>query len=246
MDEVLKKRLIGAAVLVLAALLISLLLPRPGQAPELEPGQQSVTIDLNAPPPATDAERPPPDLTTVAPLDAAPAEAAETPEATSPPGELAPASAETPPPQAAEPAKPAVPALKLDSRLSTPPTKPEPVKAEAPKPAEKPETARPEPVKPVPAPVTPPPARPATAAKPDKAEKPWYVQIGSFSDIGNARQVLDKLKSAGYAGLISPTETRSGTLYRARVGPYAGRAAAETAREKLGGQGIKGAALVQE
>jgi DedD protein len=74
----------------------------------------------------------------------------------------------------------------------------------------------------------------------------WFVQLGSFGDIANARKVLDRMAAQGHQGLISPVDTAAGTLYRARLGPYGGREAADAARTAAVQLGLTASQLVQE
>ncbi len=111
------------------------------------------------------------------------------------------------------------------------------------------ETAPPPP--PLPAasgPVTeaPPPARPEAAAskpeaKPDNkksenkatAEIRYVVQVGSFADEGRAREARNKIERAGLKNYTQAVETKEGKRIRVRAGPFASKAEAERAAEKL-------------
>jgi DedD protein len=101
------------------------------------------------------------------------------------------------------------------------------------KPAEKEtpkEAAKPIGQKPAPA-----AAAPATSpTKTEPAPKSYEVQVGVFTDMENAKQLQAKLAEHG---IPSHTETKL------QVGPFATRAEAEAAREKLKALGI-GAVVV--
>ena len=51
---------------------------------------------------------------------------------------------------------------------------------------------------------------------------------------------MNKLKKAGYPAYTEPLTTSKGTLWRVRIGPYASRESAATARDKLKGEGYNG------
>ena len=59
MDEALKRRLIGALILIVAVFIISLLLPRPGVI-HTDENNQRVTLDLTGNTPEPVAAAPPP------------------------------------------------------------------------------------------------------------------------------------------------------------------------------------------
>ncbi len=87
--------------------------------------------------------------------------------------------------------------------------------------------AKPEPAKPVAAPVAtvaPPPSPPAAA------EGRFAVHLGIYADRGHADALVAALKKRGFAAYDEATEYQGKSMQRVRVGPYADRAAAETAR----------------
>jgi DedD protein len=175
------------------------------------------------------------------------------------------AAAETPV-QRSQPKAPPV-QLKATETLKLPPPA---TSAAAPKPATPPPTAQPsqKPAVPPAVAAVPAPAAPAAAKAPDKpaavAAKPavtpeppkpaaaptaggrWYVQVGSFSDIANARDAEGKLRSVGLPTVLSPIETSKGTLYRVRVAPLPGEAQAAAARGKAQQLGFAQAIAKQE
>ncbi|HUS24542.1 MAG TPA: SPOR domain-containing protein [Candidatus Binatia bacterium] len=250
-DEVLKRRLIGAAVLLLGAILLAALLPKPGSQ-ELEEGVSVVTVGLDEPPaaeaptPAADAA-PAPQADTEPPANfAAPAE----PAGDSSQPEVDMAQESEGPPQAAAP----VPVTAPEPKAPPPAAAPQaPAQTATPRPTLRMEPAiiaRPEPA--APAPAAPPAAsapKPAPAAPAPKPAAPapsvphWTVQVGSFGDIDNARLVQDKLKAAGIGSILSPAETTKGTLYRVRAGSFASREAANAALARVQGLGYAQAAV---
>lgn len=276
MDEKLKRRLAGAAVLLLIAFIVVSLLPTPQEAARQVDGEV-VTIALrddviNEPGETPrDAAAAPEALP-----ESAPSEIPQAASGRDQAGDIDAASgdddgagdAPAAPPVKPQDAAPAVTPPKIEPAKPAP-AKPLPPVAEVPKPAAKPEAAaKPEPAKPqappptveaAPAPAkpaeapqpadTPKPAAPAVAAPPPASKPPagggsWYVQIGGFADIANARQAQDKAKAAGQGSILAPIDTAKGTLYRVRAGPYASREAAQAAQGALAGKGFPDAKLV--
>lgn len=147
-----------------------------------------------------------------------------------PPATAAAASKPATPPPAVQPsAKPAVPPV-----VAAVPAPAAPAAAKAP---EKPPVVAARPA------VTPEPPKPVAAPT---AGGRWYVQVGSFSDIANARDAEGRLRSAGLPTVLSPIETPKGTLYRVRVAPLSGEAQAAAARGKAQQLGFAQAIAKQE
>jgi len=272
MDEALKRRLIGALILIIAVFIISLLLPRPGVV-HTDENNQRVTLDLtgNTPEPVAAAPTPVPPViaATPTPVDSGAGNNADNantaPEIEEPPlpapTPTAPVVTQSAP--VVEPAKPVVavkpaPAptpektevavvespreLKLEESLKTKPT-PEKPKA---KPVEKaPPKVVAKPAEPVTPKVVPKPA-PTVVAKPataTPAKSRWYVQLGAFNDIDKAHQLLDKLKAKGLKGIISPLDSAKGTLYRARLGAYPTQDQAKQAQASAAKLGYTGSVI---
>lgn len=217
-----RHRLIGATVLVLLGVVGFPLLfdtqPRP------------IAVDIPIEIPDRNKAKPLPAPPQPAARDAAsspvPAETAAAAAASAPRPEekvaAAPAEAARPQPQASQPA-------------SAP-------RAEA-KPEPKPE-AKPEP-------------KPAAAAKPDDAAraqallegKPvvangrFVVQVGAFADASKAREARLKVERAGLKTYTNVAETKDGKRIRVRVGPFATRAEADKAAEKIKGLDLPAAIL---
>lgn len=117
----------------------------------------------------------------------------------------------------------------------------EPIPEERPLVVEKPEPA------PVPPETAEDPEKPAAPPKPEKPlvtkapEKPqpqkdadaWVVQVGSFSQSGNALRLRDKLRDAGFTAFVEKLKTADGTVYRVRIGPELRREAAEAQLKEL-------------
>lgn len=217
MEQGLKERLVGAAVLVaIAVWLIPWVLDGP-DAP-LDAGGSS----LQLPP----AEEPMPMRTQTLRLGAAPE----------------PEVAVAPPPAAAAPPPPAEPVAPVESPPATVAAESSAPDVEEAKPpavaAVAPEPAR--------AAAAPPPAAtpPKPAAAAPAAGGDWIVQLGSFSDEANARRLAQRSGTFGYKADVSSYRSGNKTLYRVRVGPAQSRAAADAAASALKAHGIKDASVV--
>jgi cell division septation protein DedD len=100
--------------------------------------------------------------------------------------------------------------------------------------------------KPTPAPVTPAvtretkPAPPAVTAPPAAASRRTYtVQIAAFKNAKQAGLLADRVKRDGYPADVRRVES-SAVPYVVRVGGFASREQAESAREALARKGFKG------
>ena len=146
--------------------------------------------------------------------------------------------------RAVAPVVPAQPAIKIEA-------KPAP-KAEAkvdPKPAAKPAESAPqddgararallEGRSSPPASLAKPPAIDSAAAAPTAAvgtEMRLIVQVGAFADVAKAREVRMKLEKAGFKTYTQVAETTAGKRIRVRVGPFATKAEADKAANKIKG-----------
>jgi rare lipoprotein A len=69
----------------------------------------------------------------------------------------------------------------------------------------------------------------------DPEEGPFTVQVGAFSEPGNARRLADRLAARG---LFTSVQDRGDGLHRVRVGRHATRAEAERAAEGLRAEGL--------
>jgi DedD protein len=262
-----KERLVGAAVLMAAAvILIPEMLSGPGResaeksAAAEEGAIKTYTIDLSqspgvttstSSPQATDNRAPPPEE--VPPESASPAEqsAAEpqaqhesTPPApTEFPVETSPAPAPEAPVATVEPTQ-----ERPEPRTETPPRQiaAQPARAEAPPQARsEPAPVRPEPkpqAKPevAPKPVASAPSAPTSSAP---AGKGWAVQLGSYSSEATAERLMNEWRAKGQSAFVMPVKSGGKTLYRVRIGPTKDRAAAEAALKSVKAS-IPGAAVV--
>lgn len=268
MNDTLKRRLIGLAVLLVLAFALSLLLPH--SWPESgEQGVPSATVPLAVNPGANDGTNPPQAAASETPAGqpsaASPAPVAgnasePTPvsaiDSSAPPLPPAPAPkpAAAPPPAMPKPevsqAKPAPPkpvtpppAPPVTHKPSLAQAKPAPVAAPPPAPAPKPAPAPSIAPKMVTSIQAPPPAAAASSA----AGRTWFVQIGSFADQGNAQTTLNLLQNIGYRGESQPINNAAGkTLYRVRLGPFPSEGAGQQALAKVTHQGYPQARLLSE
>lgn len=211
MDEVLLRRLVGVVALILAAMLLTSILPGPGR--HGAEAERVVTIDLTRPD-STPVEQPP--------------TGSENPEAVAAPGfekpevegdsrvELPatgpPSSPQPPPASSPQPTGPVAPKVpQAATKLPTADAKIVPAKPEA----------RPS-------------SRPSVAG-----QGRWQVQAGAYSQLERAESVRSKAAATGVPCILSPAETAQGTLYRVRCGPYATRGEGDAAAAALGKGGIK-------
>ncbi|MFA5937953.1 MAG: SPOR domain-containing protein [Sinimarinibacterium sp.] len=232
MDETLKRRLIGAGLLLLAAFLLASMLPEPRLRAARDPDQNVVTIELRepdviaAPEVAALAVTPmPKPVTDPAPDTVRPADPGEM--ETAPEIESGDRSALTPPTPAATP-RPAP--------LASPPAAQQ---AAAPTPAP---TAAPT-ASPGQIALASPSASPLASAQTGTATR-WWVQIGSYSDIANARIVETRMRAIGQSVVIAPIDTRNGVLYRVRCGPYATETAGQDVHTRVVAAGYPEARLI--
>ena len=207
MDEQLKARLIGAAILVLIAVLLvpELLSGRKPVAPAepeagAAPGTRSFTIELggSGAQPAGDA----------VPLEepAREAESTDSPAvAVDGPGEAPVQTSELP--AAPDPRGPegAVPAAGADAPATAASALPEKAADDAP---------------------------PAAAVGQQPAGA-WAVQVGAFGSEKSARKLADRLAGDGFDVFVTPMSRSGKTLHRVRVGPVPERADAERLAARL-------------
>jgi DedD protein len=224
MEESLKARLIGAAVLVAIAVLLipELLSGRKAVEPVAEEGAgprgtRSFTIELGGAP----------DQSARSPTTSQPSSTGSPP---------APVPVTDLPKAASEPAAGSAP-------------QPEPMAvAERPPPAEE-GTATAQPsttagsVESAPVSVAPPPRPAAAAPAPGGA---WAVQVGAFGSADTARKLVKDLTGAGYRAYVSPVERGGKTLHRVRVGPEADKASAAQVAQRLKGRGLPATVVQNE
>lgn len=75
--------------------------------------------------------------------------------------------------------------------------------------------------------------QPAAQTKRTSANDGFVVQLGAFSNSGNADRLAAKVRENRFKAYTQLVSTTNGERTRVRVGPYPTRAAAEEARERL-------------
>lgn len=214
MDQGLKERLVGAAVLVAIGVW---LIPWVLDGPENTSENSTSSLQLPA------AEEPVPMRTQTLRIGSPAEQQAAAPAAPQPEPSAATPAAPEPPAAAPEPA------ADSEAEVAVATAAPEPATV-APAPA----TPAPKPAA-TPAPAPRPAAPPATAAKGD-----WVVQLGSFGAEDNARKLAQRADQFGYKASVSSTRANGRTLYRVRVGPYETRRSADAAASALAAHDLKG------
>jgi cell division septation protein DedD len=72
----------------------------------------------------------------------------------------------------------------------------------------------------------------------------YFVQVGAFSDVDNAHRVQAAVMSVGQAAVDVRRNRAGAELFRVRVGPFASREAAETARRSVAALGYAESVVV--
>lgn len=217
MDSALKQRLIGAAVLVALAMIF---LPMLLQGPDVrEPDAAQVPLSM---PDAPDQEFETRELPLAAPEPLGEGEAVlGVPAAPDDPNAVATVEAGTdaaPRVDFSEPADDGAPLQAVDAATGEP------------QPAA-PAVAEAAPAAPAPTPAAPAPTPAPAAPLPVSAAGGRYaVNVGSFSNLANARALADKLRAQGLPVTSESVDVNGKPAMRLRVGPYAERALAEAAR----------------
>lgn len=211
MERLVKERLVGAAVLMAAAvILIPEMLSGPDRESRAEPAAaqsrsdspiKTYTIDLSHSP----SEQPPHAVVE----NRAP-----------PPEEPLAAEPVTAQPAPSDQAKPEVP---QQSAAVVP----------QPQPQSQPTTSQPPPQPVVEQPTATVPTRAAQRPLASGGEAPtsgrWAVQVGTFSKEANAERLVKQLRDQGRSAFVMPVKSGAATLYRVRIGPMKDRASAEAA-----------------
>lgn len=209
MDQGLKERLVGAAVLVaIAVWLIPWVLDGP------EGGAEPPASSLQLP----SAEEPMPMRTQTLKLGDAPEPSAGSAAApnTTPPAQLQ---------AAAAPPKPAADSQKAEAdppKLAAEPERQgEQTVAAA---ARVPERSQ---------------ATTQDAPPKTPADGGWAVQLGSYEDEANAKRMAQRVGTFGYKAEVSSYRSGALTLYRVRVGPQATKAASDATASALRAHGVE-------
>jgi DedD protein len=222
-----KERLIGAAVLVAAAVI---LIPEMLSGPQHE--QRSAPASRSGEPPlktyTIDLSQSPAVQGSAAAASAAPQQVIEesmppTEDVVALPEQSAASEPASPSQTTPESAAPTVVTPPIDTRSGN--TTPAAEQSENP-----PAPAAPEPSQHVAAPPVTPPVSQA-AAPPSEARsaagKGWAVQLGSFASQATAAGMIKDLRGKGYQdAFVMPVKSGSATLYRVRIGPLKDRQSA--------------------
>lgn len=79
------------------------------------------------------------------------------------------------------------------------------------------------------------------------ADKGWFVQVGTFSNVDNARQLAERLKEFGFTTRTENVQLAQGRAVRVRVGPFSEDGDAKTAQTRIEQTvGIKGVVLAYQ
>ena len=133
----------------------------------------------------------------------------------------------------ATPSTPTVTTQALPPAPAKPVAKPTPTET-------KPVAAETKPAPPVTKPAAPAPA-PAAPPKPAASGVGYAVQLGAFSNAGDANALRDRVRAAGFSAFVEQVRTDKGTLNRVRVGPVADRAGADRLKAQVASKvGIDG------
>jgi DedD protein len=237
-----KERLVGAAVLVAAAII---LIPemlsgpkreaRPSTSPQTsaDGSLKTYTIDLNrspgaSSPAAIDERVPPPEEPSSAessPLDARNNAEDGASENQSKMAQASPERDESTPIQTPPPER-----VVSQSAPRAVPSAPSPTETTA---TQQPSSALREPI-------TAKPIAPAPAAPTSRG---WAVQVGSFASRATADRLVKDLSQQGQSAFVMPVKSGNSTLYRVRIGPFAERAVANQTLGEVKGR-IANAAVV--
>ncbi len=74
----------------------------------------------------------------------------------------------------------------------------------------------------------------------------WAVQVGSFGDEGNAERLAQRVAALGHSPRITTYRAGGRVMYRVRIGPHATREAAEAAASALAARGFPAQVVTAE
>jgi DedD protein len=226
-----RHRLVGAAVLVLVGVLGFPLIF------DSQPRPIAVDIPIEIP----DKAKTKPLLIPAAPQSDASATTQSVAPAAKPPAAVAPQASSGKVGENDGVAKPLVPAPeKPIAKVDTP--RPEAPKTEASKPVEKAATAKVDEAAKVQALLEGRPV-PAAAAPASAGGERFIVQVGAFAEAAKAHETRLKMEHAGLKTYAQEVSTSEGKRIRVRMGPYASRAEADSAADKVKKLGLSAAIL---
>lgn len=70
------------------------------------------------------------------------------------------------------------------------------------------------------------------------AQRGYFLQAGSFADLGNAHALRDKLRDLGQVSVVA-ADVKGTEFYRVMVGPWTSRSEADHAQSRIAGKGVK-------
>jgi len=76
-------------------------------------------------------------------------------------------------------------------------------------------------------------SQPHSSSAVENAVTRWYLNVGSFSKKSNATAMLENLKKQGFAVSVKEVASDKGTIYKVRVGPMLDKAKAQEMKSKL-------------
>lgn len=83
------------------------------------------------------------------------------------------------------------------------------------------------------------PDPPPTPSEPEVAAGSWSVQLGAFSELANASQIVSRVESYGFDAFVSEVRSGGQTLHRVRVGGFDDESQAEAAVSSLSAHGFR-------
>jgi cell division septation protein DedD len=98
--------------------------------------------------------------------------------------------------------------------------------------------AEPSSVASAPVPVPSPTASTPASSTPRPVAQQYFIQVGAFAKLENARKTMTQLQSMGLDAGAAPVVVRDGRLTRIRVGPFKTRAEASKAADQIKAQGL--------
>jgi DedD protein len=83
-------------------------------------------------------------------------------------------------------------------------------------------------------------ASPSIAVRePEAPAGGWSVQVGAFSELANASQIVSRVETFGFDAFVSEVESGGQTLHRVRVAGFDGENQAEAAASSLSAHGFR-------
>lgn len=138
--------------------------------------------------------------------------------------------------------KPTIPNPTTPNPASLPPSEPGATPAAAPPSGESNKAAAAPPL--AAAPLTPAVAEPAAEVAQQQPQQ-WVVQLGTYKDVGNVKNLLAKLQEMHIPAYTEKIDADQGARTRVRAGPFTSREAAEKAQTRIKKLGVNGTVVVK-